>query len=43
MKYRVLVKGVTPYLQHRMDEGGLAEWEKNRKKIIERPDANKSE
>lgn len=38
MIYRVKVEGVTPYLQHRMDDIKLDEWEKNRKHIIERPE-----
>lgn len=34
--YKVKVKGKTPYMQHRMDDTKLAEWEKQRSKIIER-------
>lgn len=37
-KYQVKIKGITPYMQHRMDDVKLDEWEKNRKQIIERPD-----
>lgn len=36
--YEVKIKGITPYMQHRMDDVKLDEWEKNRKQIIERPD-----
>lgn len=36
--YKVKIKGVTPYMQYRMDDVKLEEWEKNRKLIIERPD-----
>lgn len=36
LKYSVTIKGVTPYMQHRMDDEKLAEWETRRKKIIER-------
>jgi hypothetical protein len=36
MIYTVTIKGVTPYMQHRMDDTKLAEWEVRRKKIIER-------
>lgn len=34
--FKVKVKGVTPYMQHRMDDRKLAEWEKLRGNIIER-------
>lgn len=40
MKYKVKVKGVTPYMQHRMDDTKLAEWEKRRGTIIERDHLN---
>lgn len=36
--YKVKIKGITPYMQHRMDDIKLDEWEKNRRQIIERPD-----
>ena len=35
-KFKVNVTGVTPYMQHRMDDQKLAEWEKKRGRIIER-------
>lgn len=38
MKYSVRITGLTPYMQHRMDDQKLEAWEKNRKHIIERPD-----
>lgn len=38
MIYKVKIEGVTPYMQHRMDDQKLEDWEKNRKQIIERPD-----
>lgn len=38
MIYKIKIEGITPYMQHRMDDIKLAEWEKNRKHIIERPD-----
>ena len=38
MIYNVKIEGITPYMQHRMDDVKLEEWEKNRKQIIERPD-----
>lgn len=38
MKYNVKITGLTPYMQHRMDDQKLEQWEKNRKHIIERPD-----
>lgn len=40
MIYKVKIEGLTPYMQHRMDDVKLEEWEKNRKQIIERPDVN---
>ena len=43
MKWRVKIEGVTPYMQHRMDDQKLEVWEKNRKHIIERPDINKED
>ena len=49
-KYQINIKGVTPYMQHRMDDQKLEDWEKQRGKIIERelydhkndPDENKN-
>ena len=38
--YNVKLKGTTPYMQHRMDDASLDEWEKKRGKIIERKDVN---
>lgn len=35
-EFKVKIKGVTPYMQHRMDDRKLAEWEKLRGNIIER-------
>jgi len=35
-QYKVKIKGKTPYMQHRMDDQTLEDWEKNRGKIIER-------
>lgn len=43
MIYSVKIEGVTPYMQHRMDDLKLEEWEKNRKQIIERPDVNQED
>lgn len=40
MIYKIKIHGITPYMQHRMDDIKLSEWEKNRKHIIERPDVN---
>lgn len=40
MIYKVKIEGITPYMQHRMDDVKLDVWEKNRKHIIERPDVN---
>lgn len=43
MKYIVEIEGITPYMQHRMDDQKLEEWEKNRKLIIERDDVSKED
>lgn len=40
MKYNVTIKGLTPYMQHRMDDIKLDEWEKQRGVIIERPEVS---
>jgi len=42
-KFKVEIEGVTPYMQHRMDDTKLEEWEKNRKLIIERDDIVKED
>lgn len=42
-KYMIEIEGVTPYMQHRMDDLKLEEWEKNRKLIIERSDVAKED
>jgi len=42
-KFRVTIEGITPYMQHRMDDQTLDQWEKNRKLNIERPDVSKTE
>ncbi len=42
-KFNVKIQGITPYMQHRMDDIKLADWEKNRKQIIERPDVAKED
>lgn len=39
-QFKVAIKGITPYMQHRMDTQKLEEWEKNRKLIIERPEVS---
>lgn len=43
MIYKVRIKGTTPYMQHRMDDIKLNDWEKNRKHIIERPELNNAD
>lgn len=40
MKFKVSVTGITPYMQHRMDDTKLASWEKSRGVIIERDGLN---
>jgi hypothetical protein len=42
-KYSITLQGLTPYMQHRMDDQKLEDWEKNRKGIIERPDISQSD
>lgn len=41
--YNVTLKSVIPYLQDRMDDATLEEWEKNRGPIIERADISKTD
>ena len=43
MIYKVKIEGVTPYMQHRMDDQKLEDCEKNRKHIIERPELNEAD
>lgn len=43
MQFKVLIQGITPYMQHRMDDIKLATWEKQRHHIIERKDVNKED
>lgn len=38
--YRIKIKGVTPYMQHRMDDQKLEQWEKLRGPIHERPEVS---
>ena len=42
-EFKVTIEGVTPYMQHRMDDLKLEDWEKNRKLIIERDDIAKAD
>lgn len=42
-KYKIEIEGVTPYMQHRMDDTKLETWEKKRGRIIERDDVNKED
>lgn len=37
-RFRIKLKSTSAYMQHRMDDVKLAEWEKKRSKIIERKD-----
>lgn len=39
-KFEVNITGLTPYMQHRMDDAKLEEWERSRGAIIERNDIN---
>lgn len=42
-KYAISIRFLTPYMQHRMDDVSLAEWEKCRKQIIERPEVSQAD
>lgn len=42
-RFKIQVKSKTPYMQHRMDETKLEEWEKQRGLIIERPEINQKD
>ena len=42
-KFKVKLKGITPYMQHRMDDQKLEDWEKNRNLVIERSDVAKED
>ena len=39
-QFRVTLKSLTPYMQHRMDDMKLADWEKKRGPIMEREEVN---
>lgn len=41
--YNVKIKGVTPYMQHRMDDLKLEAWEKDRGLIMERTDISRED
>jgi hypothetical protein len=41
--FEVKIEGITPYMQHRMDDQKLEEWEKTRHQIIERDDVAKED
>lgn len=40
--YKLTLKSLSPYMQHRMDDVSLAEWEKCRRQIIERPEVSQA-
>src|SRR3990167_5018583 len=42
-KYLVGIKGLTPYMQHRMDDCELEKWEKSRSWIIERKEVHEED
>lgn len=42
-KYHVVIKSITPYMQHRMDDQKLEDWEKKRGFVIERDDVAKED
>lgn len=41
--YKLTLKSLSPYMQHRMDDMSLAEWEKCRRQIIERPEVSQAD
>lgn len=41
--FKVKIKGITPYMQHRMDDQKLEEWEKKRGLIHERPEVSQAD
>jgi len=41
--YKVKIRSATPYMQHRMDDQSLEDWEKNRGLIVERDDIAKED
>lgn len=42
-QFKVKIKGLTPYMQYRMDDQKLEEWEKCRRQIIERPEVSETD
>ncbi len=42
-KYKVMIEGITPYMQHRMDDEKLYNWEKKRGFVVERDDVSKED
>lgn len=41
--YSLALKSLSPYMQHRMDDMSLSEWEKCRRQIIERPEVSQAD
>ncbi len=41
--FEVTIKGLTPYMQHRMDDLKLEQWEKLRPQIMERPEVSQED
>lgn len=42
-QFKIKIKGLTPYMQHRMDDDKLEIWEKKRGKIMERPEVSQDD
>lgn len=42
-KYLVKIVGITPYMQHRMDDQKLQEWEKKHSLVVTRPEISKED
>jgi hypothetical protein len=42
-QFKIKIKGLTPYMQHRMDDQKLEAWEKKRGKIMERPEVSEED
>lgn len=42
-QFNITIEGLTPYMQHRMDDQKLEDWEKKRGKIMERPEVSQQD
>jgi len=42
-KYKIRVEGITPYMQHRMDDQKLEEWEKSHARVVSNTTASQTD